>query len=85
MLFTDKGIFITSSADKVFVNLSDDKGVEISSSKDVNIVSKKDITIYAEKEVKISGSSKVNIGCATSALNVGSSDITVSSGTIALT
>ena len=85
LLFTDKGIFITSSADKVFVNLSDDKGVEISSSKDVNIVSKKDITIYAEKEVKISGSSKVNIGCATSALNVGSSDITVSSGTIALT
>ena len=62
ILLTDEGMYIIGKTGKIFINLTDEKGIEIHSDKDINISAEAKVNITSSKEVNIIAKNQVVIG-----------------------
>lgn len=62
ILLTDDGLYIIGKSGKIFINLTDEKGVEIHSDKDINITSDAKISISAANEIHVVATNEIIIG-----------------------
>lgn len=62
ILLTDEGMYIIGKSGKIYINLTDEKGVEIYSDKEINIMSDTKVSISAASEVDIVASNEIIIG-----------------------
>ena len=75
---TDEGMYIIGKGGKIYLNLTDEKGIEIHSDKDINISSEANVKILSSAEVNIVAKNQVIIGTEDAYL-----DITQGSATLA--
>ena len=78
ILLTDEGMYIIGKGGKIYLNLTDEKGIEIHSDKDINISSEANVKILSSAEVNIVAKNQVIIGTEDAYL-----DITQGSATLA--
>ena len=76
ILMTEEGLVITSKEGKLYIKLSDAKGIEIISDMDINITSATKVNIRGGEEVKIIAENEVLVGTATSYLDIRKEGIT---------
>lgn len=62
ILLTDEGMYIIAKSGKIFINLTDEKGVEIHSDKDINISSEANIRITSCSEVHVVAENQIVVG-----------------------
>lgn len=62
ILLTDEGMYIIAKSGKIYINLTDEKGVEIYSDKEISIMSDTRVSISAASEVDIVASNEIIIG-----------------------
>lgn len=62
ILLTDEGMYIIAKSGKIYINLTDLKGIEIYSDKEINIMSDTKVSISAASEVDIVASNEIIIG-----------------------
>ncbi|MCM1184800.1 MAG: phage baseplate assembly protein V [Roseburia sp.] len=62
ILLTDEGMYIIGKAGKIYINLTDEKGIEIYSDKEISIMSDTRVSICAASEVDIVASNEIIIG-----------------------
>ncbi len=62
ILLTDEGMYIIGKSGKIYINLTDEKGVEIYSDKEINVMSDTKVNISAGKEVHIAAKNEIIIG-----------------------
>lgn len=62
ILLTDEGMYIIAKSGKIYINLTDEKGVEIYSDKEISIMSDTKVSISAASEVDIVASNEIIIG-----------------------
>ena len=62
ILLTDEGMYIIGKAGKIYINLTDEKGIEIYSDKEISIMSDTKVSICAASEVDIVASNEIIIG-----------------------
>lgn len=62
ILLTDEGLYIIGKSGKIFINLTDEKGVEIHSDKNINISSDATININAANEIHVVATNEIIIG-----------------------
>lgn len=62
ILLADNGLYIIGKEGKIFINLTDEKGIEIHSDKAITVSSEETVKINASKEVQIVASNQVIIG-----------------------
>lgn len=62
ILLTDDGLYIIGKSGKIYINLTDEKGVEIYSDKEINISSDAKINITAADEVHIVAENEIIVG-----------------------
>lgn len=62
ILLTDDGMYIIGKSGKIYINLTDEKGIEIYSDKEINIMSDTRVSISAASEVDIVASNEIIIG-----------------------
>jgi len=84
ILMTEEGLVITSKEGKLYIKLSDAKGIEIISDMDINITSATKVNIQGGEEVKIIAENEVLVGTATSYLDIRKEGITASAENIIL-
>ncbi len=78
ILLTDEGMYIIGKGGKIYINLTDEKGIEIHSDKDIHISSEANVKILSSAEVNIVAKNQVIIGTEDAYL-----DITKGSATLA--
>ncbi len=78
ILLTDEGMYIIGKGGKIYINLTDEKGIEIHSDKDITISSEANVKINSSREVNIVAKNQVVIGTEDAYL-----DITKDSATLA--
>ncbi|RDY27782.1 phage baseplate assembly protein V [Lachnotalea glycerini] len=78
ILLTDEGMYIIGKSGKIYINLTDEKGIEIHSDKDINISSDANININSSSEVQIVAKNQIIIGTESAYL-----DLTQNSATLA--
>ena len=84
ILMTEEGLVITGKEGKLYIKLSDAKGIEIISDMDINITSAAKVNIQGGEEVKIIAENEVLVGTATSYLDIRKEGITASAENIIL-
>ena len=84
ILMTEEGLVITCKEGKLYIKLSDAKGIEIISDMDINITSATKVNIQGGEEVKIIAENEVMVGTATSYLDIRREGITASAENIIL-
>lgn len=84
ILMTEEGLVITGKEGKLYIKLSDAKGIEIISDMDINITSATKVNIQGGEEVKIIAENEVLVGTATSYLDIRKEGITASAENIIL-
>jgi len=84
ILMTEEGMAIICKEGKLYINLSDAKGIEIISDMNINITSGTAVNINGGNEVKIIAKNEVLVGTATSYMDIRNEGITVSSNNIIL-
>lgn len=62
ILLTDEGMYIIGKSGKIFINLTDEKGIEVHSDKDINITSDAKISICAADEIRVVATNEIIIG-----------------------
>ena len=62
ILLTDEGMYIIAKSGKIYINLTDEKGIEIYSDKEISIMSDTKVSISAASEVDIVASNEIIIG-----------------------
>lgn len=62
ILLTEEGMYIIGKEGKIYINLTDEKGIEIHSDKDINISSDANININSSSEIHIVAKNQVVIG-----------------------
>lgn len=62
ILLTDEGMYIIGKSGKVYISLTDDKGVEIYSDKEINVISDTKVNICSADEVHIVAKNEIIIG-----------------------
>ena len=62
ILLTDEGLYVIGKAGKIYINLTDEKGVEIYSDKEINVMSDTKVSICADNEVHIVAKNEIIIG-----------------------
>ena len=62
ILLTDEGMYIIGKGGKIYINLTDEKGIEIHSDKDINLSSEANVKILSSAEVNIVAKNQVIIG-----------------------
>ncbi|MGN6714332.1 hypothetical protein [Anaerocolumna jejuensis] len=78
ILLTDEGMYIIGKSGKIYINLTDEKGIEIHSDKDISISSDANIKINSSSEVQIVAKNQIVIGTEGAYL-----DLTENSATLA--
>jgi hypothetical protein len=78
ILLTDEGMYIIGKSGKVYINLTDEKGIEIHSDKDITVTSDANIKINSSSEVQIIAKNQIIIGTEDAYL-----DLTENSATLA--
>lgn len=78
ILLTDEGLYIIGKSGKVYINLTDEKGVEIHCDKDISISSDAKISIDAADEIHVVAANEITIGTAEAYL-----DLTQNTATLA--
>ncbi len=81
---TPEGLAIICKEGKIYLKLTDEKGIEIVSDLDINITSGTRVNIQGGKEVKIIAKNEVMVGTASSYMDIRNEGITVSSDNIIL-
>ncbi|OYO99754.1 hypothetical protein CG709_11715 [Lachnotalea glycerini] len=71
-------MYIIGKSGKIYINLTDEKGIEIHSDKDINISSDANININSSSEVQIVAKNQIIIGTESAYL-----DLTQNSATLA--
>ena len=84
ILMTEEGLVITCREGKLYLKLSDEKGIEIISDMDINITSGTKVNIQGGEEVKIIAENEVLVGTATAYLDIRKEGITASADNIIL-
>lgn len=84
ILMTEEGLVITCREGKLYLKLSDEKGIEIISDMDINITSGTKVNIQGGEEVKIIAENEVMVGTATAYLDIRKEGITASAENIIL-
>ena len=84
ILMTEDGLVIIGKEGKLYLKLSDDKGIEIISDMDINITSGTRVNIQGGDEVKIIAENEVLVGTATAYLDIRKEGITASAENIIL-
>ena len=64
ILLTDEGMYIIGKSGKIYINLTDEKGIEIHSDKDISITSDSKISVTSADEVHIVAENEIMIGTA---------------------
>lgn len=64
ILLTDEGMYIIGKSGKIYINLTDEKGIEIHSDKDISITSDAKISVTSADEVHIVAENEIMIGTA---------------------
>jgi len=82
ILMTEEGLVITCKEGKLYIKLSDEKGIEIVSDMDINITSGTKVNIQGGEEVKIIAKNEVLVGTATSYLDIRNEGIIASADNI---
>lgn len=77
ILLTDDGIYIICDEEKIFINLTTEKGIEITSEKDIEITSDANITLKAGKKIEMKAENAIS-------MEVGNSNIQMDSQQIVL-
>ena len=62
ILLTDEGLYIIAKEGKIYINLTDEKGIEIYSEKAINISSDTAVNIQAGTEVRIVAENEITVG-----------------------
>lgn len=62
ILLTDEGLYIIGKSGKVYINLTDEKGIEIYSDKEINVSSDAKISISAADELHLVAENQITIG-----------------------
>lgn len=62
ILLADEGMYIIGKSGKIYINLTDEKGVEIYSDKEINVMSDTKVNICAANEVHIVAKNEIIIG-----------------------
>lgn len=62
ILLTDEGLYIIGKSGKIYINLTDEKGVEIYSDKEINVSSDAKVSISAADELHIVAENQITIG-----------------------
>lgn len=84
ILMTEDGLVISCKEGKLYLKLSDDKGIEIISDMDINITSGTKVNIQGGEEVKIIAENEVLVGTATAYLDIRKEGITATAENIIL-
>ncbi|MGN0305037.1 MAG: contractile injection system protein, VgrG/Pvc8 family, partial [Lachnospiraceae bacterium] len=84
ILMTEDGLVITCREGKLYLKLSDEKGIEIISDMDINITSGTKVNIQGGDEVRIIAENEVLVGTATAYLDIRKEGITASAENIIL-
>ena len=84
ILMTPDGLAIICKEGKLYLKLSDEKGIEIVSDMDINITSGTKVSIQGGKEVEIIAKNEVLVGTASSYMDIRNEGITVSSDNVIL-
>lgn len=84
ILMTPEGLAIICKEGKIYLKLTNEKGIEIVSDLDINITSGTRVNIQGGKEVKIIAKNEVMVGTASSYMDIRNEGITVSSDNIIL-
>lgn len=84
ILMTPDGLAIICKEGKLYLNLSDEKGIEIVSDMDINITSGTKVSIQGGEAVEIIAKNEVLVGTASSYMDIRNEGITVSSENIIL-
>lgn len=82
ILLTDDGLYIIGKSGKIFINLTDDKGVEIHSDKDINITSDAKISISAANEIHMVAANEIIIGTEEAYLDLTKNTATLAAGEV---
>lgn len=82
ILMTEEGMVIICKEGKLYLKLTEEKGIEIISDLDVNITSGTKVTIQGGEEVKIIAKNEVLVGTATSYLDIRNEGIVASADNI---
>lgn len=85
ILMTEEGLVITCKEGKLYIKLSDEKGIEIVSDLDINITSGTKVNIQGGEEVKIIAKNEVLVGTASSYLDIRNEGITATANQIIIT
>lgn len=62
ILLTEEGLYIIAKEGKIYINLTDEKGIEIYSEKAINISSDTAVSIQAGTEVRIVAENEITVG-----------------------
>lgn len=82
ILMTEEGLVITCKEGKIYLKLSDEKGIEIVSNLDINITSGTKVNIQGGEEVKIIAQNEVLVGTATAYMDIRKEGISISADNI---
>lgn len=82
ILMTEEGLIIICKAGKLFINLTDAKGIEIVSDMDINITSGTKVNIQAGEEVKIVAKNEIMVGTPSAFLDIRKEGIVASAENI---
>lgn len=62
ILLTDEGLYIIAKEGKIFINLTDEKGIEIISDSNISVSSDVSVNIHAGNDIKIVAENEIAIG-----------------------
>lgn len=85
LLMTEEGLIIICKDQKIYINLTDEKGIEIISDMDINITSGTRINVQAGEEIKVIAKNEVVVGTASSYLDIRNDGIIASAKKIIVT
>ena len=82
---TEVGLIIICKDGKIFINLTDEKGIEIISDMDINITSGTKVKVQAGEEVKVVAKNEIIVGTSSSYLDIRNEGIIASAKKIIVT
>lgn len=75
ILLADDGIYIICEGEKIYINLSTDKGIEIHSDKPINITSDADVIMQAGGEIRMTAKTCINLAVGNSSVYIDNAQI----------
>lgn len=82
ILLTDEGLYIICSEGKIYINLTEEKGIEIHSDKEINISSDTKVSINSGSEIRIIAENEITIGTEGAYLELTKETATLAAGSV---